>query len=252
MSPFLRDYAVLINSQFGEDGIIEECFSRLDLTYGGVCIDVGASDGRECSNTIYLRDRYNWRRILIEADEVLFGRMEEHELDTQVSAEVTSTGPCSLDELVKEQVAFLSLDIDGDDYGVLQALQMRPSLICAEFNQTIPWQYEIKSPQIGCSLSALCHLMVTKDYTFIGATECNAFFVQDSDKELFSDLNLDPSLHLSTDNFTYLVTAPFGGAVAVGRQIFGVQKRFVGELDVVDSNGEVHHVQLSHRSARPN
>jgi hypothetical protein len=249
----LTIYARTHNAQFGEDGIIEECCNRLGISNGWTVFDVGASDGRECSNSLYLRDVHNWNRILVEADEVLFQRMEEDVRDTRIWAAITPTGPTSIDELAGDQsVEFLSLDIDGEDYNVLKHLQMRPRLICAEFNQTIPFHLEITSPALGCSLSALCKLMALKGYGFVGATHCNAFFVENADLYHFNDIDRRPEQYLSVDNFTYLLITPTGGAMAVGPQYFYAQKRYVGELDIVDPNsGEVRTINLSHRSTRP-
>jgi hypothetical protein len=246
-------YARTHNSQFGEDGIIEECTRRLGLGGGSTILDVGASDGRECSNSLYLRDVHNWKRIIIEADEALFLRMEDHANDRRVWAEITPQGADSIDAIADgQQVDVLSLDIDGEDYNVLKHLEMQPRLICAEFNQTIPIHLKISSPALGCSLSALCMLMAQKGYGFIGATHCNAFFVLLQDLYHFNDIDRRPESYLSVDNFTYLLITPTGGAMAVGPQYFYAQKRFVGELDVVDPNsGEVHTINLSHRSTRP-
>jgi len=248
----LTDYASSINAQFGEDGIIEWCLRRLGLGPGTV-LDVGASDGRECSNSLYMRDVLGWERILIEADEALYLRQEEHERDTRIWAAIEPTGPTSIDELAGgRRVDVLSLDIDGEDYNVLKYLQMRPRLICAAFNQTIPIHLEITSPALGCSLSALVRMMSFKGYGFIGATHCNAFFVQTADLVNFNDIDRRPGTYLSVDNFTYLLITPTGGAVAVGPQYFYVQKRFSGELDIVDPHtGEVRTINLSPRSTRP-
>jgi hypothetical protein len=242
-----------VNSQFGEDGIINECLRRLDISYDGTAFDVGASDGRECSNTLELRDVFNWKRILVEADDVLFKRIERHKNDLAMHKMLTPTGSSSIDFLAGgRKIDFLSLDIDGNEFEVLRCMEAKPRLICAEFNQTIPWQYDVWSAGIGCSLSALCKVMQHKGYGFIGATHCNAFYVRAADLKLFNDIDRRPESYLSQDNFTYLVTTPYGGAVAFGPQYFSVIKRFSGVIDVVDPNtGEVRVIDLSHRSARP-
>lgn len=253
MLDLLTIYAEKVNSQFGEDGIARECLRRMDRLEGGMAFDVGASDGRECSNTLGLRDLHGWRRILVEADDVLYSRMEDHPSDLCLHKMLTSTGATSIDRLSKgEKVDFLSLDIDGDEFEVLSHLKMRPLLICAEFNQTIPWHLDITSAGIGCSLSALCRVMAHKDYAFIGATDCNAFFVETKNLMLFNDIDRRPDSYLSKDHFTYLITTPYGGAVAIGPQYFSVVKRFSGPIDIVDpATGDVNTINLSHRSARP-
>jgi hypothetical protein len=248
----LTDYAVTVNAQFGEDGIVRECLRRMGILKGGVAVEVGASDGRECSNTLELRDVFGWTRVLIEADEILFNRMEEHERDVRIHSGISPTGITRLDVLTRDyEVDFLSLDIDGDEYEVWHNLEMAPWLVCIEFNQTIPWQFSITNAGMGCSLSALCTLAERKDYAFIGATHCNAFFVRSYDADyFFKDIDRDPEHYLDPKNFTYLITTPYGGAVAFGPQHFSVQKRFSGELSVIDYDGNVRTINLSHRSTR--
>jgi hypothetical protein len=69
---------------------------------------------------------------------------------------------------------------------------------------------------------------------------------------LFNDIDRRPESYLSVDNFTYLLITPTGGAMAVGPQYFYAQKRFSGELDVVDPHsGTVHVINLSPGSTRP-
>lgn len=257
----LHEYARIVNSQFGEDGVLEEIFRRFNALEGGRCIEVGAEDGRECSNTLYLRDRWAWRRLLIEADEVLYNRIEAHSLDTAVHSEIQATPSEGqtidywCDVTWGQDVgspSLLVVDIDGNDYRVLENLRMRPRVIQAEFNQSIPWHLNITSPGFGTSLHALIDLMAVKGYHFIGATVCNAFFVWDKDDYLlFMDIERNPELYLDEKNFTYLVTSMYGGAVAFGPQTFGVQKRYAGEIDIIDPSGERQVVRLSHRSVRP-
>lgn len=248
----LTEYSSNTNSQFGEDGIIYECLRRMGLLKNGSAVEVGASDGRECSNTLYLRDVQGWTRVLIEADDILFGQIEDHPSDHRIHAALEATGSCSLDALLEGvSVNFLSLDIDGNEYEILDKCHIRLSLLCVEFNPTIPWQFDITSPALGASLSALCRLMPTKGYVFLGATHCNAFFVGRYWENKFEDIDKDPRHYLSEENLTYLITDPYGGAFALGPQIFGAKKRFAGELSIIDARGKEHIVRLSHRSLRP-
>ena len=249
----LAGFAGGTNSQFGEDGIIRECLRRMGLLEGGTCIEVGASDGRDCSNTLELRDLWGWKRVLIEADPVLCERHEKNELDTTINTSIEPQGDRSLDSLVPDGCDFLSLDIDGNDYAVLRYLQMRPALIVAEFNQTIPWHIDVLSPQIGTSLRALTRMMSNKDYRLVTTTHCNAFFIEFYYYADFWDVDFDASTEgLDPESFTYLVTTPYGGAVAFGPQWFGVKKRYAGELDIVEpQSGEYQTIRLSPNSTRP-
>jgi hypothetical protein len=248
----LTEYADGTNAQFGEDGIIYECLKRMERLDSGIAVDVGASDGREISNTLHLRDAFNWNRVLIEADPIIFSRIEEHPLDTAINKAITPKGKTSIDALVPGGCDFLSLDIDGDEYAVLENLKMRPILICAEFNQTIPWKFDITGSNLGCSLSAMIRLMERKGYKFIGATHCNAFFVQASFANSFEDIDTCGEHYLDERNFTYLITTTFGGSFAIGPQIFGTTKRFAGELQLVTPSGDLQTLRLSDNSLRPN
>ena len=241
------------NSQFGEDGIIRECLKRMDLLKIGTCIEVGASDGRDCSNTLELRDLHGWNRILIEGDPVLCKRHEKHEWDTTICAYIEEKGPKSLDKLVPTGCDFLSLDIDGNEYEVLRHLSMRPALIVSEFNQTIPWHMDVKSPQFGPSLKALFRLMRDKEYRLVTTTHCNAFFIEHEYLDAFTDVEFDPSKDgIDPDNFTYLVSTPYGGVVAFGPQYFGVKSRYSGPIDVIDAGtGDYRTINLSPDSIRP-
>lgn len=255
----LTNYTVHgVASQHGEDGIIIECLRRLSLLQEGICVDVGASDGRECSNTLVLRDVYGWQRVLIESDLFLFDRLKVNatELDTFLLRSITPTGKDSIDSILDElgidDIHLLSLDVDGIDGFVLQQLKRSPSLLCAEFNQTVPWHLTLNSPSLGMSLSWLVSLMKTKDYEFIGATRINAFFVHASRVDEFADIDRNPQHYLSESEYTYLVSGPTGAIIAFGPQSFGTMERFAGELSLVTINGEVKTLTVSPNTFRPN
>lgn len=67
----LSDYAISNHySQFGEDGILEEIFNRLErhVTLDGWCSEFGAWDGVYLSNTCHLIRNKNYKAVLIEGD----------------------------------------------------------------------------------------------------------------------------------------------------------------------------------------
>lgn len=216
----LADYAKVTDcSQYGEDGMIDFCLRRLDLVYGGVCIEVGAQDGKHLSNTYALRDR-GWDRILIESDPTTCA-------EGVILKTIEPEGPASLDGLVPDGCEFLSLDIDGNDYEILRCLHMRPRLIVAEFHPAIPWHLDLHGERLGCSLRALTRLMSSKNYAYIGATHCNAFFVQGDDFYRFSDIQCEPENALDESNFTYLISTLADGAgedMLYGPRLFQKEK----------------------------
>ena len=249
MSTLLTNYSVKTNSQFGEDGIIREVLTRIGKLTDGYAIEVGAADGRECSNTLKLRDLWGWRRLLIEGDEERFDRIEEHASDEAVLGFIEPEGPFSIDSLAKGAgVTFLSLDIDGMEYYILDKLQMRPELIVAEFNPTIPLHIGVSSPGLGASLSALIALMEErKSYLFIGATHCNAFFVPVEYSEQFDDIVKDPTEYVDGSSYTYLVSTMYGSVMAFGPKIWGINRAENLPIHLVEPTGEVRTVNVSKR-----
>ena len=92
----------------------------------------------------------------------------------------------------KEEIDFLSIDVDGNDYYLLDNLSLKPKIICVEYNFwfgsnikcSIPYDknfiWNQKSLYSGTSLNALCSLAKTKGYHLIALeSNCvNAFFVR--------------------------------------------------------------------------
>jgi hypothetical protein len=112
-------------SQNGEDGVLEEILSRLDIK-SGWCVEFGAWDGKTFSNTFHLLQSSDWRGIGIEGDA---GKFEElahtaHETDGRLiplNAYVSTVGSNTLDSLLgttELPVDFdvLSIDIDSRGY----------------------------------------------------------------------------------------------------------------------------------------
>jgi hypothetical protein len=92
----------------------------------------------------------------------------------------------------KEEIDFLSIDVDGNDYYLLDNLSLKPKIICVEYNFwfgsnikcSIPYDknfiWNQGSLYSGTSLNALCSLAKTKGYHLIALeSNCvNAFFVR--------------------------------------------------------------------------
>jgi hypothetical protein len=55
-------------SQFGEDGIIEYLFDKINVNDGETCCEFGAWDGKHLSNTFRLVKERNFRALYIEGD----------------------------------------------------------------------------------------------------------------------------------------------------------------------------------------
>lgn len=162
-------------SQYSEDVIVDGILGYPPM---GLIVDIGAGDGKHLSNSLLFRER-GWEAVLVEADpehwEAL-GRLSEPR--TWVWEGTAS--PENINTLVLDGAKVLSIDVDGDDYFLLEALEARPAVIIIEHNPTIPYRMDVSPArpglQIGASVAALTRLAEDKGYGLCAVTHCNAIF----------------------------------------------------------------------------
>ena len=81
---------------------------------------------------------------------------------------------------------FLSIDVDGVDYFILESLShYRPKVICIEFNPSIPNAVDYVEPKDfrikhGSSAKAIVRLARKKVYVLVATTQCNLVLVGSS------------------------------------------------------------------------
>ncbi len=196
----LRRAEARVYSQNGEDGVVAHLLSGVG-TGDRRFVEFGVEDGREC-NTANLALTFGWSGLQMEADAADAARARAFysgRADVRVvEARVT---PDNIDELLREngfdgEIDVLSIDIDGNDYWVWEALEAaRPRVVVVEYNAvfgpersiTVPYA-ERRSPYDahpsgwyhGASLTALARLGERKGYVLVGAESrgVNAFFVR--------------------------------------------------------------------------
>lgn len=185
-------------SQFGEDGIIEKLLSIIPQR-DQWCVEFGAWDGLHLSNTFNLVKNSGYRPVLIEADGEKFAELEKNMGSFNpvlVNAFVTFDGDSTLDNILRKtgipiDFDFLSIDIDGNDYWILESIKVyRPKIICIEYNPSIPnavdyVQQRDFSMKRGASALALCKLAKEKSYELVATTSCNLLFVNREYFDLF-------------------------------------------------------------------
>lgn len=114
---------------------------------------------------------------------------------------------------IPREFDLLSLDIDGLDFYVWQALSSyRPRVVVIEFNPTVPndvvfVQDRDAAFNQGCSLLALIRLGKEKGYELIAATDVNAIFVV---KEEFRRFKIKDN-SIDAMYFPYLAARIFQG-----------------------------------------
>jgi hypothetical protein len=196
-----RDAEFRIFSQWGEDGIIQYLVAR--TTPGpSTFVEFGVGDYTE-SNTRFLLLKDNWRGLIIDGatDLISFlrrsGTMWRHYIDPVVAfVTVENINSILSEHDMVGDIGILSVDIDGNDYWVLDAITIiQPRIIICEYNSvfgsqravTIPYDPDFVAGSahyshlyFGASLAALDHLLSDRGYILVGCEShgANAFFVR--------------------------------------------------------------------------
>ena len=197
----LADVELSVFSQWGEDGILEWLVHHL----GGIpetFVEVGVEDYRE-ANTRFLLSTRGWRGLVVDADaahvesirrEALSWR---HDLDARHAWVTRDNIDALLDAAgIPHDMGVLSLDIDGNDYWVWQAItRVRPHILVVEYNAvlgdrhplTVPYDPAFRRDRAhvsmlywGASIVALEQLAARTGYLLAGSNRagCNAFFIR--------------------------------------------------------------------------
>ena len=189
-------------SQFGDDGIIHYLTQRVPLGERWF-VEFGVEDYRE-SNTRYLATSGGWQGLILDGGDQHIRFAEESGLrmmrGLQAAQEFITADNINgifAAHHVPEDLALLSIDIDGNDYWVLEALtHSRPRILIVEYNSifgpehavTVPYRPDFSRAQahhsllyFGASLAALCDLAGGKGYRFVGSNSAgiNAYFVRE-------------------------------------------------------------------------
>ncbi len=212
-----------VYSQNGEDGVLLYIFSKIGIKNKKV-VEIGVEEGKEC-NSANLVINFGWQGLLVEADldEVLKARhyykhvkgISEDRLKIAKSFVTTeNVNQVIKDNGIKGEIDMLSIDIDGNDYWILEKIDaVNPRMIVMEYNASIPSGKSITVPYDaefdrfskhesglyhGASLRALTKLANQKGYILVGceSTGCNAFFVRkDLAKEQLKEISVDEAFY---------------------------------------------------------
>jgi hypothetical protein len=230
MKGFAAKYGRNITSQWGEDGIIAEILKRIGVEHHS-CAEAGAYDGKQLSNTYTLWHDRGFHGHLFEAD---LGRFAE--LFAEASHPNTTlykTRVANFDDYLTEPVDVLSLDIDGDEYYVLERMQVKHRVLIVEHNPTIPPHMHIigrEGQPEGSSALALKELAHDKGYALVAATKSNLVFVLDEYAYLFDDLPRHLSAIFDYSCLNYVVTDYQGRYRIEGILPYGMEKLDKGIL----------------------
>jgi hypothetical protein len=188
-------FELSVFSQNGEDGVLQEILRRIGVARR-YFVEIGASSNE--SNCLLLTDALGWTGIFVDADQ---GEIEALGRKYQATPEVRVvqalvTAENFQDILQRERVHkdfdVLSIDVDGNDYWLWEALEdYRPRIVVIEYNASLARDRPLVQPNdparpwdgtdlFGASASALRLLAQRKGYRLVYSdlSGTNAFFVR--------------------------------------------------------------------------
>jgi hypothetical protein len=183
-------------SQNGEDGVIAEILRRCGVQ-DGFFVEFGAARGVE-NNCAAPADVLGWRGLFMEGgarDHAVLER--KYSQSDRVATRCAMVTPENVEALfadagVPGELEVLSIDVDGEDYWIWEALgRYRPLVVVIEYNSGLAPGRRLVQPRgtgpwdgtsfVGASLAALESLGERKGYRLVHTdlTGVNAFFVRD-------------------------------------------------------------------------
>lgn len=203
-----------VYSQWGDDGIIQFLIHALELKNRDF-IEFGVADFFE-SNTHFLLVNNNWRGFVIDGDENNIRTVKEssiywrYDLQAKTSFVTAENINTLLAQSGFGKIGLLHIDLDGNDYWVLKALDLsiyQPDILILEYNAnfgddraiSVPYDpsfYRMRAhysgQYFGASLPALHKLAEEKGYYFVGCNSAgnNAYFLRNEYRNVIPHVSL--------------------------------------------------------------
>jgi hypothetical protein len=188
-------------SQNGEDGILDWLIDSIKLNERLNFIEFGCGDFMEC-NTRFLLKKRNWKGLLLDCEksntkiiiqDSMFWKYDIRVINKKLDK--NNINKILKDNNFIKDIGVLSLDIDGNDYWVLNELKFKPAIMVCEYNGIFGDNYQLTVPYdinfertkkhysnlfFGASIFALIENLKKKNYFFVGTDSrgVNAFFVE--------------------------------------------------------------------------
>jgi hypothetical protein len=210
-------------SQWGEDGIIQFLVNNLAIS-NRTFIEFGVEDFSE-SNCRFLMIKDHWHGFVIDGSEYNMQKLRssyyywQNSLNCKASFITRENVVGLLEESgFDKSLGILSVDIDGVDYHILEALpEWRPAILIVEYNEVFGWSRPVTVPYdpsfvriqkhysnqyYGANLTAFLYLANQRGYALVGinGVGSNAFFVR---RDLLNDrvVEVDISTCIRQANF---------------------------------------------------
>ncbi len=197
----LGDAGFKIFSQWDDDGIIQYLIHHIEIQEK-TFIEFGVENYIE-ANTRFLLENNNWSGLVMDSSEKNIASIKNSPRywKYNLAAKAAFIDTENIDKLISDagfrgKIGILSIDIDGNDYYVWDAITaVNPTIVIAEYNAAFGKERAITVPYdkhfvrenahyshlyYGASLRALCHLAEKKGYSFVGCENhgANAYFVR--------------------------------------------------------------------------
>ena len=198
----INDYEFRVSSQWGEDGIIQYLIKNTEIS-NKIFVEFGVENYTE-SNTRFLLQNNNWIGLIIDGSEENISYIKSDPIywKHNLKAECEFITAENINEVLKRngikgEIGLLSIDIDGNDYWVWEAIDyISPRIVICEYNShygdehkvSVPYNAEfVRSEEhhsnifYGASISALDFLAKRKGYSLVGSNKAgnNLFFIRD-------------------------------------------------------------------------
>jgi len=179
-----------IYSQNGEEGILQEVLKRLKLETGHA-VEIGANNGIWLSNTAWLIKENGFTGLMVEADYDLWEQCCKNWAgNNKVKSTCSMANPSNINAFVDETCDVLSIDVDGIDYQIFQALEAKPKVVIIEIDSSIPPDVDRFNSEGGAGYLPMVKLGIEKGYFLLCHTG-NLVFVDKKYRKLFPEIKGD-------------------------------------------------------------
>jgi len=190
-----------VYSQWGEDGLVQYLIHQVEIE-NPVFVEFGVESYTE-SNTRFLLVNNNWSGLVIDGSEKNIARIKQDPIYWRYNLKVECAfiDKDNINDLIEKNgisgdIGLLSVDIDGNDYWVWEAIdRISPRIVICEYNSIYGFEAQVTVPYDplfyrtkahfsnlywGASISAFTSLARSKGYTLVGSNSAgnNLFFVR--------------------------------------------------------------------------
>lgn len=248
----LREAEFQVFSQWGEDGIIQYLLGKIPVPEK-IFVEFGVGDYSE-SNTRFLLCNDNWRGLIIDSGTAHQNYLAASGLDWRYDLQSVSAfiDADNIDALIRNagiagDIGLLSIDLDGNDYWVLQAIEaVSPRILIVEYNSifgpelsvVVPYRADFQRAKAdvsnlyyGASISALIALAARKGFACVGGNSAgnNVFFVRN---DILGHLKVVPPSEAWAESRFRESRDPAGRLTFLGRHVDRLAQ--IASLPVLD------------------